>query len=278
MKLSRRSYPHPVLGNRDDVPGAAFQPTIEVSADKQFVYIDIRIQCSSGTILDLVKAGRAAYVAHVECTNTVFRRAYEFREEREKITIPTDQLNETVELNVFAVSKETIRGYAIEAAHEDYKGAAFIIRRADILAIGETRTFLVEPQESLGRIGTIMQIDCSIEDGDQPMKLDLQQQKIRVVLSKPDFEQYKILRNNEALLEIVTMAIVLPALIAALSEIRSGSGDEFEGLRWYEVLIARMDSLGLSKDSDPITAVQRLLDLPIRRTLTSAHRFAEAAS
>ena len=50
MKLSLRSYPHPVVGNRDDVPGAAFQATVEMSSDKENVYIDASINCSSSTL------------------------------------------------------------------------------------------------------------------------------------------------------------------------------------------------------------------------------------
>lgn len=41
MKLSSRSYPHPVVGSRDDVPGAAFQSVLEMTTDKEAVYIDV---------------------------------------------------------------------------------------------------------------------------------------------------------------------------------------------------------------------------------------------
>ena len=34
MKLSQRSYPHPVVGNADDVQDAAYQATVEMTTDK----------------------------------------------------------------------------------------------------------------------------------------------------------------------------------------------------------------------------------------------------
>src|SRR6266849_99742 len=55
MRLSTRSYPHPVVGNRDDVPGAAFQAIVEVTADKQTVYLDVSINSSSLTVNQLIK-------------------------------------------------------------------------------------------------------------------------------------------------------------------------------------------------------------------------------
>ena len=39
-------------------------------------------QCSSRTILQLVKNGSAAYVLHVECSNTFYRHAFEFSDAR----------------------------------------------------------------------------------------------------------------------------------------------------------------------------------------------------
>src|SRR4051812_12123712 len=101
MKLSSRSYPHPVVGNRDDVPGAAFQAALETTTDKEAVYVDVSITCSSKTLNDLIKKKDASFVLHVECSNTLFRRAFEFSESNHRIQIPSDNLNDAVEMNVF---------------------------------------------------------------------------------------------------------------------------------------------------------------------------------
>src|SRR5438045_1606850 len=98
MKLSSRSYPHPVVGNRDDVPGAAFQAALDMSTDKEAIYVDAAINCSSNTINDLVKKKDAAFVVHVECSNTLFRRAFEFHAENHRVQIPADNLNDAVEV------------------------------------------------------------------------------------------------------------------------------------------------------------------------------------
>jgi hypothetical protein len=79
MKLSARSYPYPVLGNRDDVPGAAFQAALEMTADKQQVYIAADVKCSSSAINDLLARGDAAYVLHVECSNTMLHTGFPSR-------------------------------------------------------------------------------------------------------------------------------------------------------------------------------------------------------
>jgi len=61
MRLSSRSYPHPVVGNRDDVPSAAFQAALEMTTDKEAIYLDVAVKCSSKTINDLVKKKDAQF-------------------------------------------------------------------------------------------------------------------------------------------------------------------------------------------------------------------------
>ncbi len=283
MRLSRRSYPHPVVGNLDDVPGAAFQATVEMSTDKDNIYLNVNVQNSSATIRHLVETSKAAYALHVECTNTLFRRAFEFREASKLIPIRGDQLNDAVEVNVFAVATQDASGYVVDKAHPDYEGAAFDVKKGDILAVGEGRVFPVESSfDVLGRIGSIMQIDGATEDGDLPMRIDFNGEKIRLILSKEDFKEYKLMRQDESLSIVLTTAIVVPALLETLhyigSEERGEDAEALEDLRWYRVLARRIEALSLKDESDNLTKVQKLLELPVKRALVSARNLAEASS
>jgi len=57
MRLSHRSYPHPVIGNQDDVPGVAFQAVVEMTTDKQFIFMSVEVACSCSVLDGLVKKG-----------------------------------------------------------------------------------------------------------------------------------------------------------------------------------------------------------------------------
>jgi hypothetical protein len=281
MRLSARSYPHPVLGNRDDVPGAAFQATLEMSTDKENVYVVVDIVCSCETLNTLLVAGRAAYVLHVECSNTLFRRAYEFREPRHRISIGADNLNDAVEVNVFVLATDRIPGYYIPEAHSDYAGTAFEIQRGDILAVGEGQVFHIESDfDSLSRIGSIMQINESPKDGDIPMEPSFDGDKIVIFLSKSDFSDYKILKLHEGVRSPLTTTIVLPVLVEALHILKEkGESDGAEDpRRWVRALSRRIESLGLAAESQPLLLAQKLLELPVKRALSSARMLAEASS
>src|SRR4051794_38203610 len=101
MKLSNRSFPHPVVGNADDVQDAEFQATFEFESDKSNFYLSTTVKCSSRTLLKLIEKGKACYTLHVECSNTLFRKTYDFTTEIFKIALPGTLVHDTIEVNAF---------------------------------------------------------------------------------------------------------------------------------------------------------------------------------
>ncbi|HET7625998.1 MAG TPA: hypothetical protein VFM25_12115 [Verrucomicrobiae bacterium] len=280
MKLTKRSYPHPVVGNRDDVPGAAFQAAVEMSSDTEKIYIDVSAKCSSSTVNQLLSQGMATHVIHIECSNTLYRRAFEFAESSKRISVPAENLNDAVEVNVFVRALRDEAGYSVEAAHPDYDGAKFQIRAGDILAVGEGYVFHIESSfDSLSRIGSIMQIEEAREDGDMPMRVDFNGEKILIILSKADFKDYKLLKAQEGVSAALTTTIVLPVLVEALHVWKSDeAGAREDNLRWMRALRNRIAKLELESESDNLILAQKLLELPLRRALVASRQLAEATS
>lgn len=279
MKLSARSYPHPVLGNKDDVPNAGFQASLEMTTDKQSVYITAEIACSCATLNSLLANADAAFVLHVECSNTMFRRAYQFNETSHRISIPADCLNDAVEVNVFMSAINRIPAYRIPEAHSDYGAAVFDVRRGDVLALSEGQVFHIESSfDSLRRIGSIMQINESPKDGDLPMETSFEGDKIVIFLSKSDFADYKLLKLNESVSAPLTTTIVLPVLVEALHILNEEDGGFDDNRRWVRALAQRIKSLNLQNETQPLVLAQRLLEMPVKRALSSSRIHAEANS
>jgi hypothetical protein len=273
MKLSERSYPHPVLGNADDVPDVAFQATCEVNSDKQFFFITVTVNCSSTTLMKMVKKDEAAYVLHVECSNTMYREAFDFTEPQRRFNIRADRLNGQVVLNCFIRAKKGVSKYKIDGAHEDYGDATFDLRKGDILAVGDPAAFEAESQDTLRKIGSIMVIEQSDKDGDHPMEADFNGDKIHIRLCKEDFEQYKKLKVHASLSSHLTTTIVLPVLAEAIHEMKE-SPDTYQDLKWCRNLQTRLGESGLEND-DVLHVAQVLLDMPLRRALTSANEYVD---
>ncbi|HEX3103659.1 MAG TPA: hypothetical protein VHQ22_04380 [Terriglobales bacterium] len=247
-----------------------------MTTDKQTVYLETSIKCSSKTINDLVKKQQACFVLHVECSNTVYRKAFDFSEPNHRVAIQSEQLNDLVEVNVFARATKDISPYRVDKAHSDYGDVAFQVERGDILAVGEGQVFPLDCNyDSLSRIGSIMNIQESARDGDQPMIANFETDKIQIILSKRDFQEYKFLKALDTVSVPLMTAIVLPVLVEALHIANENRDDE---RRWVRVLTRKVESMGQKLDADALEVAQLILELPIKRTFASARMLAEGAS
>jgi hypothetical protein len=277
MKLSHRSYPHPVVGNADDVIDAAFQAAITVHNDRVNYYIHVKLQCSSNTISKLVKKGDVVYVLHVECGNTLYRSATEFCENEREFMIPGEYLISNVEVNVFAQAKKDIPKYKVENAHPDYEDATFAVSSGDILAISEGHSYDADINfDMLRSMSSIMEIKERDDKDDAPMEIVLNYEKIRIYLSQADFENYKIIRVHQVLSASLIATIVLPALVEALMAMKEEDKSDIEDTRWCRCLKRRIEYAGMSLDTPPLKLAQDLLEKPIKRAFMSARAILES--
>lgn len=270
MKLTERSYPFPVVGNRDDVPGADFQATVEPSADPQLIYIDVLVSTSSTSLKRLIEEGKASYAVHVECSNTSFRITHLFEDEQCRLPIEKENLNNSVEVNVFAVARDHISGYTVDGQNAEYGNHRFEIRPGDILALYPGVQFFVERDFlSFERIDSILMILPYSDERERPMEALFDEDKIKVYLSRQDYNDYKLVRNS-ALAPILSATIVLPVIVEA---VRFAQNNQASENRWMRALSRRLELLGKSLNEEPLVLAQSLLELPIRRAISAAVAF-----
>jgi len=278
MRLNIRSYPHPVVGNQDDVPRRACQVAVEDSKDRDQLYLSFKVDCSSQVINRLIQQDAAFYVVHVECSNTLFRRAWTFKEDTFKLAISLNDLCDSIEINVAICATRNVSDYAPDGMHDDYGDSTFEVGPGDFLAVTPTMVLEVYPNfESLGRIGSIMEIHASSQPGDAPMSVVFDAQKIQIILSQNDFRDYAISKANHDALGLLMCAIVLPVLIEAIRHVRAMQQEDIvDGKRWQKVLYNRIKGLGKQAASgDPFEISQALLEFPVKRALNSAVRILE---
>lgn len=281
MRLNTRSYPHPVVGNQDDVPHCACQATAEHSSDRDQLYLSFKVDCSSQVINRLIQQDVAHYVVHVECSNTLFRRAWTFKEDTFMLAISLNDLCDSVEINVAICATRHVSDYSPDGMHEDYGDSTFEVGPGDFLAVTPTMALEVYPNfESLGRVGSIMEIHASSQSGDSPMSVVFESSKIQIILSQNDFRDYAISKANPDALGLLMCAIVLPVLIEATRHVLTMQEEDIvDGKRWQKVLYSRIKELGKHAASDdPFEISQVLLELPVKRALTSAVRILEGGA
>lgn len=263
MKINSKSYPHPVLGNGDDL-GGDFKVEFTYQLGREIVELRPAFTLSNSAIEDMLKKGKASFVTEVGCRRTFYRTSFSSCEREQALSIPAERLREQVTVGFYICADQDIRGYKPSEPHSDYDNALFDVDAGDVLAVGGQASFIAEKAFDPLRppVSSFMSImEGSILEG--PMQIEYDGEKITVVLSKDDWRTYLEVRKQKHLHGILHSSIVLPALIDAIYQVRN-SVDEYAGLNWFVKLQAIMEAKKL-EEKEPLEAAQKILDHPVSR-------------
>jgi len=271
MKVNSKSYPHPVLGNGDDL-GGFFRVEFPYELGRDEVVLNPTFALKNSGIEDLIKKGKASFIAEVECRSTFFRKSFSTRNETEKFSIPSKALRERVTVGFYVCADQNIKEYRPAEPHADYEGAVFDIDAGDILAVGGSSSFIAE--KSFDPLRPPVSSFMSIMEGSHQvgtMQIDYDADKITIILSKADWKNYLEVRRQKPAQGILHGTIVFPALVDAIYKIQNSSGS-YEGSNWYGRLEAILEARKL-QDKDPFEAAQKILDNPVTRSLAGIESF-----
>lgn len=264
MKVNAKSYPHPVLGNGDDL-GGMFKVEFRYELGRAEVGLNPKFTLKNTAIEELIKKEKASFVAEIECRNTFFRRSFVTREQIDRFVIPASSLRERVTVGFYVCADKDIRNYQPSEPHPDYEGAKFDVDAGDVLAIGGYSSFIA--LKSFDPLRPPISSFMSIMEGSHhegPMQIDYEGEKIMIVLSKADWKNYLSVRGQKLAEGILHGTIVFPALVDAIHKMLT-TGAEYEGMPWYGRLETILDAKGLS-EKDPFEAAQKILDNPSARS------------
>lgn len=257
------SYPHPVLGIRDDIAGELTWADCEIDCQVEETSIKLGgIAVSNPTLDGLIKAGKAAFTCLVSCTATYFREAQRIAEPGTPLKIRSEKLVGKVELQVMICATEALHGYHPDGLNADFGEASFELNKGDILALAETTySFFVDkdfdPLES--GVSSIVRVRGGGE-ANGAFKVQFDGDQIELTLSPADWEAYGRYRLQASY--VVHAILVTPVLVEAIRFVRSTEVDH-EALRsckWF----ARLEALLLAHNVSPAVEASVAAQLLLR--------------
>ena len=278
MIIADRSFPHPVLAPfRDDVTPNKIALELTVTLDSDNYYVDATLDYDNATLAALTANGQATHAFHFECKRNFYRRVFSSGERSVRVVLPTREVVGRIECSAFVHATTEIAAYSVAGSHADYGDATFAISTGDILALAETKVFDVyadyDPLKNLASILDIVKSD-SLRDG--PVSVNSDGDRLIATLSQHDYDKYTELKADPQLGALLANQVIVPVLMQAVYEIRETSTDEREvelSKRWYRSIDRKLSELQLDVRPGgavtPLTAVQALLSLPLRRSLTA---------
>ena len=272
MKVTDRLFPHPVLSYfSDDFGRYRFQATPEVT----FAQSQVQILCSFALVepelKTMIAGGFAEYVVHAESPYTRYRIVERTSEDCLLITIDGMDVMDRIELSAFVIARKHIDNFHSSNFHPDFGDQAFSISKGQLLAVSEPYYIDVEDPEELRRpVSSIIRVVENAETDARPMLIDVNDHKIIVRMSEANFERYRSVSTDVASAPALHVAVVVPALMQAISFIRQDADGEHADKRWYRHIERHCLTLGIEltdKEVSEIEIALALLEDPLARSL-----------
>lgn len=269
MKAKNISYPHPVLGNEDDIKGE-FSPSLRRTLKRDSIVLKINFKLASKTLEELIAGRRAAFTAEIECGSTFFRQHFSTFESEDAFVLPSSRVRELVNVGFYIRAVEPIQNYKPDGLHRDYEGfSSFSIGPGDVLAVGGYTSFIAE--KDFDPLKPSITSFMAIKRGGHakgPMVIDYgDQDKIIIKLSRADWENYVLAKGRISVAPILHSSIVLPVLADALAMVKNRDSDA-SGTHWFQRLAVILQQKDLM-EMEPLNAAQQILSNAVGRGLAS---------
>lgn len=263
MTTSASAFPHPVLGNGDDLDGQ-FEWTSAVKLTREKAIITAEMRLKNSDLEALIKSGRAAYLLQLQCPLTFYREAFIQAEPDFKIELPSAVLRERVAMEPRIIATESLDRYSPRSAHHDYSGASFSVVAGGVLAVAPDGAFIAEKEFATAkrRLRSIMEFVRHKREGADP-EFRLEHDRIHIFLNPKDWEAYQRAKTSPGARHLIHASIVFPVLMEALAHL---DDEQYFGYRWRERLSVLVKEKG-ADDLDVFQQAMALLRNPISRGL-----------
>ena len=253
---------------------------IEPSKDGYNLKLDFLATLKNPQLQDLITAGKAKYVYHLECAQTGFREVVETQEKVVSKTLSYKRVCGKLKICPFIVAMTDIEGYTNEAFHDDYAGFSFNIEAGCVLALGKQVNADIEKEiDDLSNIPSIFSIIKNLDESQTQMIVETGSQKITIQIPEKDFGYYALVDKGLTMRPVLHSMVVVPALIYALSELKYQPANERyenDGKAWYRVIrrvLSERFSIDIESQAfeaiNPVELAQRLVNEPLHDALSS---------
>jgi hypothetical protein len=225
------SFPHPVLGNDDDIKGE-FNISFDLNRNdnKKIVFENIAVEITNEYIKKQVEGGLATCWIKIYCSSTMSTWMFEANGSYE---INEDDLINKADVQVFIITKSEILNYSDSSFNSEYGTEIFSLNKNEVIGIsGKVTVQIPKVNEKLG-LGNIFKFNY--HEKEKPIEFEHHHDKI--------FINYPITNKGEHPPNMLFSTkpwtafniFIVPALSEALRYI-DDEPEEASKWDWYTVI------------------------------------------
>ena len=272
------SFPHPVMGNRDNVNESLelLQPQYKPTASD--VYIELPIRCTSDQLKNLVKDGEAQISVTWDCGATMSRGIAKTTVVATNygwncsLYLVQEEISGTVSIDVEIIAKRQLLNFRWDAQHPIYRGSTFDISEGDVLGIlggfeFEARKLydVMDPP-----LGSLFVVHATQSRDLITVDYDIEDDQILIQLS-PEMAQHVGRLGSGSYDATKISSLIFPVLVDTLNlmsrALEDPDQDHYQEKQWFKALEARVKDLNLDIHNAVPTAQELLGNISAKAML-----------
>lgn len=278
MNTQNQSFPHPVLGNGDDVSSSISISNISIGPTSLDTSIRFRVTTDDQQLIDFVNSGDIEPVFFWHCRSTLTSEIEKLHPVKKRqdgwqfeVLLDQEKIRGEVDVSVEMIATKELVDFQWTNQHPDYGSSTFQIRPGDYIALAGSFKFKAAKlfdamNPPLSSFFDIIG-DPQLTD---PLEVDFDDdEQIRVRIST--YVKEKMLHPGMGASLKISL-VVLPALIETLGFIERQSltedGEDLTCRSWYQNLQNLLTYNKLS-EVGPLKAALQLLKQPYMEALST---------
>lgn len=208
----------------------------------------------------LISDGLARYVLVINCSSTLFQKVVDLDGDEGEVVLRGGDLREAVDISVYLLAAQELKGFFSENFHQEYAGQKFDIPKNSVMACAAPTVYYVE-REVFKNVSSIFDFnEQDLPIGQWRIKLD--QDRVQLYFSPEQLEIISNALNTKTNQSILLNSIFFGAVMEMLNQLKQA--DDYDHYRWANIIEAKCASLQFALDSTEIViAAQRLLMSPL---------------
>lgn len=244
---ANRHYLYPVIRpHSDDYPKSSFSTLLENRQTSSNVEVKLEFLISDEIIEDHVLTSQARCLAMLYCRDTMYRQPLETTLDNNRFclleTISMRYLRNQVEVHPAIVACDTIENFPTSTAHTEYGNISIPIEKGRPLAVDNSWSFVVNPQQlkvdSLFKLKVDNQDEYKVDEFD--LKIDHNERFVDIIANQDTIDMFRRLRGVR---NATIPSVFLSSLITVLSYFRELDDDNdgeipesIPSIGWYRCI------------------------------------------
>lgn len=260
MAVNDISFPHPVLGNGDDIGIGSISPEVSFQISDEAIRVDvINLRTNHPDFDRIIDEEKAVWHLRTQCPRTYMRESFFASSPDYTFHLNGLDFEGMVNLEISLVTKTALNEYHPGGLHEDYGDERFSLISGEVIGIGPRYQFHVDKvyDPLKAPVSSIIRVEEG-EHKEGPFNVSLDTDLILIHLSKSDYKEYAGITDRVP--AVIHSALVLPVLADAIRQI-----DDYTDTLWGARLKDLLDARDIDTEA-PLQAAQEILSSPIART------------